>query len=110
MIRIDITKHAYCRMKQRLGWGKKTAQRMAEVAYMRGVGHGETNGHLHKYISSQLLGYMKKGHCIKIYGETVFCFVKEKGEEDVVTLITVWAVPHSLKEHALRSQRNKTSA
>ena len=78
MIRIDITEHAYDRMKQRLGWGRKTADRMAEIAYVEGVKHGETNGKLYRYISAHELSYMKKGNCFKMYGETVYCFVNHK--------------------------------
>ena len=59
MIRINITKHAYDRMKERLGFSKKAAARMADVAYLEGISHRETNGRLNKYISS-LDGISKK--------------------------------------------------
>lgn len=110
MVRIDITKHAYDRMKQRLGWNKKAAKRMAGVAYAEGIKHGETNGKLHSYISSRALTYMKKGNCIKIYGEAVYCFVNRKDDETgelFAILITVWNIPWKYRSQVLGIQRRK---
>ena len=110
MVRIDITEHAYDRMKQRLGWNRKAANRMAGVAYAEGINHGETNGKLYRYISAQTSSYMRKGKCIKIYGEAFFCFVKHKDEETggtVALLITVWVIPWELRSQVLGIQRRK---
>ena len=110
MFRIDITRHAYDRMKERLGLNKKAAARMAEMAYSEGIGHGEMNGRLNKYISAQASAYMKKGYCLKIYGEAVYCFINgkdEETEEDTTSLVTVWVVPQDLRNQALGLQRKK---
>ena len=110
MVRIDITEHAYDRMKQRLGWSRKAADRMAGVAYEEGIKHGETNGKLYRYITAQALAYMRKGNCIKIYGEAVYCFVNRKDdetEETVATLITVWNIPWKYRSQVLGIQRRK---
>ena len=108
MVRIDITKHAYDRMKERLGLSKKAANRMAEIAYAEGIKHGDTNGRLYKYISSQAYAYMKKGYCLKIYGEAVYCFINGKDEEtETSSLVTVWVIPQNLKNQVLGLQRKK---
>ncbi len=110
MVRIDITKHAYDRMKERLGLSKKAANRMAEVAYAEGIRHGETNGRLYRYISAQAYPYMKKGYCLKIYGEAVYCFINgkdEEAEETITSLVTVWVIPQNLKNQVLGLQRRK---
>ena len=110
MVRIDISEHAYDRMKERLGLSKKSATRMAKVAYLEGISHGETNGRLYKYISSQAYAHMRKGFCLKIYGEAVYCFVNGQDEEtgeDVTSLVTVWVIPQNLKKQVLGLQRRK---
>ena len=49
---VEITEHAYDRMKERLGWNRKAGQRMANKAYTEGKTHGETRGSLHRYLDS----------------------------------------------------------
>ena len=110
MIRIDVTRHAYDRMKERLGLNKKAAVRIAEMAYESGIRHGETNGRLYRYISKEARAYMRKGFCMKIYGETVFCFidkVDQDGGERITSLVTVWPIPQNLKNQVLGIQRRK---
>ncbi len=112
MVRIEITKHAYDRMKERLGLSKKAAARMAGLAFADGIRHGETNGRLYRYISSQASSHRKKGCCPKIYGEAVYCFIYCKDaetDETMTTLVTVWVVPQNLKKQALGLQRRKKS-
>ena len=53
---------------------------------------------------------MKKGHCLKIYGEAVYCFINGKDnetEENITSLVTVWGIPQNLKNQALGLQRRK---
>lgn len=110
MVRIEITKHAYDRMKERLGLNKKAATRMAEIAYSDGIKHGDTSGQLYRYISAQAYAYMKKGYCLKIYGEAVYCFINRKDEETdekTSSLVTVWVIPQNLKNQVLGLQRKK---
>ena len=110
MARIEITKHAYNRMKERLGLNKKAAARMAEIAYSDGIKHGDTSGQLYRYISAQAYAYMKKGYCLKIYGEAVYCFINGKdGEtgEKTSFLVTVWPIPLNLKNQVLGLQKKK---
>ena len=43
-----VTKHAKQRIKQRCGVNKKSADRMAKIAYENGVKHSELTGNLRK--------------------------------------------------------------
>ncbi len=110
MAEIIITDHAYYRMKERLGFNKKAANRMATVAYSEGIAHSDTTGSLYSYISSKSYDHMINGHCIKIYGEAVYCFKNEKVTrkgEMLVLLLTVWDIPNQFKKQALGLQRRK---
>lgn len=110
MVRIEITKHAYDRMKEWLGLNKKAATRMAEIAYSDGIKHGDRSGQLYRYISAQAYAYMKKGYCLKIYGEAVYCFINgrdEETDEKISSLVTVWAIPQNLKNQVLGLQKKK---
>lgn len=46
---VNVTKHAYKRMKERCGYSKSTCQRMAEKAFAEGVSHADVSGRLDKY-------------------------------------------------------------
>lgn len=43
---VNVTKHAYKRMKERCGYSKSTCQRMAEKAFAEGVSHADVSGRL----------------------------------------------------------------
>lgn len=110
MMRIEITDHAYDRMKERLGLNKKAAMKIAAIAYSYGINHADTTGNLYRYISSQAAAYRHRGFCLRIYGEAVFCFVNQKGpasEDRCTTLVTVWELPQNLKKRALGLQRKR---
>ena len=90
---IVVTKHAYDRFKERLGLNKKAANRMAKKVYVNGIKHGETTGELYKYISTITRKNMIKGDDIRIYGDTVYCFVRQ-GDE--IRLCTIYQMPKQL--------------
>ena len=105
---IFVTEHALDRIKERLGLSNKAAERMAEVAYRDGIEHSETIGRLNKYIAGLTYAHMKKGTCIRIYGEVVYCFVREKTRrKEKVTLLTAWNIPNALKKNVLSLQKRK---
>lgn len=108
MITFEISEHAYDRMKERCGWTRKAATRMAELGYLEGIGHNKTSGQLFNYISNQAKQYMKKGACFKLYGENVFCFIKYDAKataDQKVILVTVWHIPNQYKKQALNMQK-----
>ena len=51
-VNLRISKHAYDRMKERLGMNKKAAQRIAQKALSNGIGREETSGCLQRYIET----------------------------------------------------------
>lgn len=110
MQKIEITDHAYDRIKERMGLNKKAANRIVPVAYRDGIQHSETTGTLYRYIGSLTRSYMKKGACFKIYGENVFCFVNQKDRESgekIGILLTVWIIPKDYRKQVLGLQRKK---
>ena len=48
---VNITKHAYKRMKERCGYNKVSCQRMAERAFSKGVSQSDVSGRLDRYFS-----------------------------------------------------------
>ena len=110
MINFEISEHAYERMKERCGWNRKAATKMAKLGYEDGINHRDTVGKLYAYIAKQAKKHMKKGACFKLYGEFVFCFVRYIDvpvEERKIVLISVWRIPNELKKQALGVQRKK---
>jgi len=107
-VNLRISKHAYDRMKERLGMNKKAAQRIAQRALLSGIGSEETSGCLQRYIEARTQAHMRQGTKILIYGEAVYCFVCKQHEEacePVNSLLTVMCLPNEFKNHALGIQR-----
>ncbi len=107
-VNLRISKHAYDRMKERLGMNRKAAQRIAQRALLSGIGSEETSGCLQRYIEARTQAYMRQGTKILIYGEAVYCFVCKQHEETcepVNSLLTVMCLPNEFKNHALGIQR-----
>lgn len=63
---VNVTKHAYKRMKERCGYSKSTCQRMAEKAFAEGVSHADVSGRLDKYFY-QLYCYDYSANNLRIY-------------------------------------------
>ena len=107
---IDITEHAYIRMKERMGLSRHAAKKTAETAFELGIKFFETRGRLKKYLLGETRTYQKIGTRVIIYGEMVYIFSDfrkmETGEEYAV-LVTVWYIPNNLKNSALGLQRRK---
>lgn len=85
---VDVTKHAYKRAKDRLGWNSNAIDRMADKALDEGVTHGETSGRLHRYITKLWFSH-KYCNNARIYGENIFFFTDNK-------LITLYRLPNNL--------------
>ena len=93
-----VTRHAKRRMKQRCGVGKKSADRMAEVVYEKGLKHSDLSGNLKKWVDS-LYFRNKTANQIRLYGDKAYIFHNTK-------LITVIPIPDNLmqKVNRLREQ------
>lgn len=101
---VRVSKHAYDRVKERLGLNRNAAKRIAVKAYEKGLSHREMSGKLEKYVSAVALAHMTKGSRIMLYGEHVFCFAVDG---DDVVLITVYELPKFFRNSSLGKQRNK---
>lgn len=89
-IPVHITLHAYDRAKERLGWKKRTLDRMITTVVEKGLQHSEMKGNLHKWASEQFRAH--KATDLRVYGEFCFFF---KGSN----LITVFDIPTNLKKY-----------
>jgi len=93
---IHVTQHAYDRFNERFRYKKRTVDRMAKVAYLKGVKHADTNGRLNAYITKRNQAYMTSGTDIRIYGEVVYIFVKHPSVQ-TVNLVTGVHLDNDLK-------------
>ena len=97
---MKVTKHANKRIRERCGVGKKSCDRMAEIALAQGLSAKEANGQLKRYMDA-LYFYNKSADNIRIYGGKAWIFNKEN-------LITVLNVPSNLINQAnTQTERKK---
>lgn len=66
-MKIQVSKHAEERMRERCGLNKKSVERMAQRAYENGTHHNETKGNLNKWITG-IYFKNKNANNIRIYG------------------------------------------
>ena len=86
-----ITKHAYDRVKERLGWKSKVLDKMAEKIFLDGIKHKDTKGKLRRYLTKLWFSY-KYCNNVRIYGENIFFFCDNR-------LITVYQLPNNLRKY-----------
>lgn len=84
-VSIKITDHAYCRMKQRNGWSRKTSDRMVARVYDKGRRPEQIKGYLKAWVRSKV-DEDTYGNDFVLYGQTVYVF-REKA------LVTVLHIP-----------------
>lgn len=87
---VAVTTHAKRRLKERCGINKKSALKMAERAFTKGIAFENASTELKKYISRVYLCHGKMCNNIRIYGNMVYIF-------DNRTLITVYPIPGYIK-------------
>ena len=107
MCKIHVTDHAYVRMKQRLGLGKKAADRMAERACTRGLIEEEISGRLGEYLK-QNPEYHNVDRARKfLYGEYVYVFLVD---DNALLLVTVFQTEATYRARAVGLQRRMRKA
>lgn len=52
---MQVTKHAKERLKERCGLNDKSSERMAKIAYEKGLRHGDLTGNLKKWVDKQYM-------------------------------------------------------
>lgn len=87
---VDVTYHAFDRIKERVGLSKQAAIRLANKAFCNGITHKELTGGVLKFADHMYLSH-KKANNIRIYGEFMWLF------HDNV-LITVVDLPNEYKK------------
>ena len=85
---MEVSRHAKQRIKERVGVGKKTVDKVAAKALEKGIPHNRTKGRLNKWGTEQYF-YNQTANNIRIYGEKAYIFRFE-------TLITVIPIPRPL--------------
>lgn len=88
---MSITDHAYKRGKERFKFNKQTLDKMALIAFEKGLTHSDTKGRLNKYLTKLWFDY-KTCNNVRIYGEVIYFF-----KDDL--LITLYGVPNELKKN-----------
>ena len=88
---IKITKHAYDRAKERLGWKKSALENTAPKAFTVGTKHTDAKSKLRKYFDGIWRKYKNADNC-RVHGEVFYLFRQN-------ILITVYPVPNYLKKY-----------
>ena len=87
-MQIRVSRHALQRLRERCGLNKKSAERLAQKAYEKGIRHGQTKGNLNKWVTAQHFKNENIDNLI-IYGDNLYLF-------DGEILVTVFRVPNNL--------------
>lgn len=99
--KVYITDHAYERMKQRLGLGRKAANKMAQRAFERGLIGANVKGGLNLYLCGR--GDDPDEQVMKfLYGEHIFVFRPDNG---TARLLTVYRMDSAYLTRAISAQR-----
>lgn len=87
-----VTNHAEDRLRERAGFNRKAAARMAQRALSRGLKHRDAVGRLRSYLDGLFLAHGTANN-MRVYGEFVYLFKAD-------TLITVLSLPRELRASA----------
>lgn len=98
---ITITNHAKHRAKERCGIKSKGVERLANIAFEKGITHAETTGSLNGYITS-LYYYNGQANNIRLYGDKIYIFCNE-------VLVTVLDTPHRYRNIVQKLMNRRTS-
>jgi len=94
-----VTNHAKKRLKERNGFSKNTAERMADKAFKEGIKHSETKGSLNRWVTN-LYFMNESANNIRLYGDKAYIFCGE-------TLVTVIQIPANLMKNMKKMIKEK---
>lgn len=97
-VSIEITEHAFQRLKERSGLNQSAANKTAHKAYKMGLKHQECTSGLHKWITSTART-SKKGSIFRVYGDKLWIFNKLP-ENNKLKLVTILQIPPNLTKLA----------
>jgi hypothetical protein len=97
-----MTRHALERSKERIGLDRRASERLAGIAFVKGLVIDDLRGEL-KRVARLILSDSHANH-IRIYAEKIFLFLVEP---EAIVLITVLPLENKYKESARKSMRAK---
>lgn len=83
-MRINVTKHAEKRIKQRVGLPRSAVKRHAKIAYRKGRTRKEVKGMAGRYLDKIFLKY-RTANNLRIYGEFIYIYC----DYDLVTVLNL---------------------
>lgn len=102
---IIITKHAYERAKERLGWNKKTLKRMLPKVIDCGTYADDIKGFVKGWAQRKKDNKLNSIDELILYGNSLFLFKKKPNTTDTYILLTVVTAP-STKAHRFNECRH----
>ena len=87
---IYLSKHARKRMHERCGFNRKAQDKMAVVAYQKGLKTEDTKGVTRSYLSKVLHNTEEDEAMVRLYGDKVYVY---KMANNGIVLITVMQIP-----------------
>ena len=98
---ISITAHGKERMMERCKIKARSTDRIAQIAFEKGLTHAETTGSLHKYADSLYL-YNRQANNIRLYGGKIYIFCND-------VLVTVYDIPKHYLPIVNKLMRRRTT-
>ncbi len=86
---VILTDHAYDRLKERNGWGRATAERMAERILAKGTRSEDVKGYLKPYVQKKAFEAEEYAGdaVVVLYGDIIYIFTRKN------VLITAYPAP-----------------
>ena len=100
MITLLASCHANERARERIGWHRRTLDRMLERVFYDGLGPTDCQGRLNEFMAASVTA--EACALTRIYGEHLFIFASD--QPNVVVLKTVYPLPAQLKSTAHRAR------
>jgi hypothetical protein len=102
---IQVTAHGKERMHERCGIKLKSVERLAKIAFEKGLTHADVSGSLNGYLTS-LYFYNGTANNIRLYGDKIYIFCND-------VLVTVYDTPKRflpLVNKLMRKRRDELDA
>ena len=104
MVKLLASHHARERARQRIGWHRRTLDRMLERVFYDGLGPEDCSRRLGEFVAATV---NTAAGLSRIYGEHLFLFTRDHADE--VVLLTVYPLPSELKSAAHRARRQQNA-
>lgn len=99
---ISVTAHGRERIHERCKIKRKSCDRLAGIAYNKGLTHAETSGSLNGYLAS-LHSYNGQANNIRLYGDKIYIFCND-------VLVTVYNTPKRFMPLIIKLMRKRRAA